>query len=52
MSIFPGGGTPGNSCWIVTSGSTNPDLISDQKCHFPHPFSDIAFKKLCHHYLD
>ena len=21
-------------------GSPNPDPISDQKCHFPHPFSD------------
>ena len=27
--------------------------ISDQKCHFSHPFSDLAFRqKLCYHYLD
>ena len=30
----------------------NPDPISDQECHFSHPFSDLASKKLCHHYLD
>ena len=24
----------------VPPGSPNPDPISDQKCHFPHPFSD------------
>ena len=33
--------------------SLNPDPISDQKCHFPYPFADLAFRqKLCHHYLD
>ena len=27
----------------VPPGSKNPDSISDQKkCHFPHPFSDLA----------
>ena len=31
--------------------SLNPDPISDQKCHFPYPFADLAFRqKLCHHY--
>ena len=25
----------------VLSGSPIPDPISDQKCHFPHPFSDL-----------
>ena len=35
----------------VPPGSPNPDLISDQS-HFPHPFSDLASKKLCRHYLD
>ena len=32
----------------VPPGSPNPDLILDQKCHFLHPFSDLASKKLCH----
>ena len=27
-------------------------LIQTQKCHFAHPFSDLAPKTLCHHYLD
>ena len=28
----------------VVPGSPNPDLIADQKCHFPHPFSDQISK--------
>ena len=25
-------------------------LFRTKKCHFPHPFSDLAFRhKLCHH---
>ena len=28
----------------VPSGSPNPDPISDQNIHFPHPFSDLALK--------
>ena len=24
----------------VLAGSPNPDLIPDQRCNFPHPFSD------------
>ena len=28
----------------VLPGSPNPDPISDQKCHFPHPFSDLTSK--------
>ena len=28
----------------VPSGSPNPDPISDQNIHFPHPFSDLAPK--------
>ena len=24
----------------VLGGSPNPDLIPDQRCNFPHPFSD------------
>ena len=27
-------------------------LFQTQKCHFSHSFSDLAFEKLCHHYLD
>ena len=42
---FPGQALLGILGGVVTTGSTNPDHISDQKCHFPHPF-------LCHHYLD
>ena len=35
----------------VPPGSPNSDFISDQKCHFPHWFSDLAFRqKLCHPY--
>ena len=41
----------------VPPGLPNTDPISDQKCNFPHPFSDLAFtpafrQKLFHHYLD
>ena len=36
----------------VPPGSPNPDSISDQKCYFSHLFSNMAFKQLCHHYLD
>ena len=28
----------------VVPGSPNHDLIADQKCHFPHPFSDQISK--------
>ena len=43
LRILGGGALP---------GSLNSDSISDQKCHFLDPFSDLASKKLCHHYLD
>jgi len=33
LGIFGGG---------VPPASPNPDPISDQKSHFPHPFSDLA----------
>ena len=36
----------------VLPSSPNPDPISDQKMLFSHLFSDLAFNKLCHHYLD
>ena len=26
-------------------------LFQTKKCHFSHPFSELVFKKLCHHYL-
>ena len=29
----------------VPRGSLDPDPISDQKCHFSHPFSDLSPKK-------
>ena len=31
-------------------GSSNPDpiIFKTKKCHFLHPFSDLASKKLCH----
>jgi len=35
LGIFGGG---------VPPASPNPDPISDQKYHFPHPFSDLASK--------
>ena len=42
--VFLGGGGGGVLLGIfggrVPSGSSNPDPISDQKCHFPDPFSD------------
>ena len=43
-SWSPEGGTTGNSWWGVVPGSPNPDLIEDQKSHFPHPFSDQISK--------
>ena len=40
-----GGGMP--------PGSPNPDPISDQKCNFPYPFSDLALRqKLWEYYID
>ena len=35
-----GGGHVGNLGGGVLAGSPNPDLIPDQRCNFPHPFSD------------
>ena len=39
-----GGGTPRIYGRGVPSGSPNPDPVSDQNIHFPHPFSDLAPK--------
>ena len=45
-----GRSTPGFSWWgcaiqIVT-------FFGTKKFHFSHPFSDLASRKLCHHFLD
>ena len=46
-------GTPGNSWWGRAARlSKILTLFQTKKCHFSHPFSDLASKKLCHHYLD
>ena len=42
INTLGGGGTPGNSRWGVPPVSPNPDPVSEQKCHFPPPFSDLA----------
>ena len=34
----------------VPPSSSTPDPISDLNKSFLHPFSDLASKKLCHHY--
>ena len=49
LTCAPGGGVLlGILGGGVPPGSQNPDPISDQKCHFPDPFSDLAFRqKLC-----
>ena len=39
-----GGGVPHGKYQILT-------LFQTKKCHFLHPFSDLAFKKLFHRYL-
>ena len=45
--VSPRGGGGGVLLGILGGGvqpcSPNPDPISDQKCHFPHPFSDQTF---------
>ena len=47
-----GEGTPGNSWWgCAARFSKVLTLFQTKKCHFSHPFSDLASKKLCHHYL-
>ena len=47
----------GGYSWEFLVGMCCPVLqilspISHQKCHYSHPFSDLASKKQCHHYLD
>ena len=48
INTLGGGGTPGNSRWGVPPVSPNPDPVSEQKCHFPPPFSDLASKIQTH----
>ena len=41
--------------WEFLVGVCRPvlQILTLKKCRsFSHPFSDLAFKKLCHHYLD
>ena len=53
LTCAPGGGGGGGVHLGIIGGgvppgSQNPDPISNQKCHFPDPFSDLAFRqKLC-----
>ena len=45
LEVEPGGGGEVLlGIFGVPSGSPNPDPISDQNIHFPHPFSDLAPK--------
>ena len=48
---------PGGYSWEFLVRECCPFLqilaaISNLKCHFAQPFSDLAFKKLCLRYLD
>ena len=45
LGILGGGGGGGAVLQILT-------LFQTKKCNFSHPFSHLAFKKLCRHYLD
>ena len=40
----PGVDTPGKSWWGRAARLSNTNPISEQKCHFPHPFSDMVSK--------
>ena len=46
LEVEPGGGKVLHGIFGrgVPSVSPNPDPISDQNIHFPHPFSDLAPK--------
>ena len=46
LGILGGGGEGGRPVLQILT------LFQTKKCYFSHPFSDLAFKKLCHHYLD
>ena len=47
-----GGGTPGSSWWgYAARFSKSWPYLGPKNCHFPHLFSDLAFRqKLCHHF--
>ena len=50
-----GGGGGGGYSWEFLVGVCRPvlQILTLKKCRsFSHPFSDLAFKKLCHHYFD
>ena len=44
LSYSQGGGLLGTLGGGVPPGSSNPDPVSNQKCHFSHQFSDMASK--------
>ena len=48
------GGTPRNSWWgtLWRTDLQIVTLFQTKKFHFSHPFSDLASRKLCHHFLD
>ena len=51
------GGGGGKYSWIFLVGVCHTvlqivTLFETKKFHFSHPFSDLASKKLCHHFLD
>ena len=46
-------GTPGNSWWVFCRPVLqNLDPVFRPCLQNPYPFQDLAFKKLCHHFLD
>ena len=47
------GGTPRNSWWgtLCRTDLQIVTLFQTKKCHFSHPFSDLASRKLCHHFF-
>ena len=46
-------GTAGNSWWVFCHAVLQIlTLFSDLALQNPYLFQDLAFKKLCHHYLD
>ena len=57
MISSAGGGRGVGTSWIL-GGVCYPIFriltrFQSKKCHFSHPFSDLAFRqKLCYHYLD
>ena len=57
LSGCTGWGGGGKYSWIFLVGVCHTvlqivTLFETKTFHFSHPFSDLAFKKLCHHFLD